>query len=94
MKINEHRVYLAFRLKITFSQFHVYGDALGTGEDYVSSLMDVHSHSEKTYPIFDKQRYFPVLAMQEGVNWTAGNMKGVHSDSMTMDVDWIRVWQK
>jgi hypothetical protein len=92
MALNEHRVY-PLPAENNFSQFHVYGMLWEPGK--ITWFFDGRPlHSEKTYPIFDKQKYFPVLAMQEGVNWTAGNMKGVHSDSMTMDVDWIRVWQR
>jgi beta-glucanase (GH16 family) len=91
-EVNENRVY---RLPASndFSQFHVYGMLWEPGK--VTWFFDGRRlNSEKTYPIFDKQRYFLILAMQAGANWTAGNMTGVHSDSMTMDVDWVRVWQK
>jgi Glycosyl hydrolases family 16 len=76
-----------------FSQFHVYGMLWEPGK--VTWFFDQRPlHSAKTYPIFDKQKYFLILTMQEGADWTAGNMSGVKANSMTTDVDWVRVWQK
>jgi Glycosyl hydrolases family 16 len=76
-----------------FSQFHVYGMLWEPGK--VTWFFDGRPlESVKTYPIFDKQEYFLVLGSQVGANWTAGNLNGVESDSITMDVDWVRVWQK
>ncbi len=79
--------------KTNFSEFHVYGMLWEPGK--VTWFFDQRPlNSVKTYPIFDKQHYFFILAMQAGANWTAGNMNGVEADRMTMDVDWVRVWQR
>ena len=42
---------------------------------------------------FDKQHFFLMLGMQEGANWTLGNMAGVTASSMHLTVDSVRVWQ-
>jgi hypothetical protein len=92
VEINENRVY-PLPTRNDFSQFHVYGMLWEPGK--MTWFFDGRLlHSEKTYPIFDKQKYFLVFSMQEGANWTAGSLNGVRANSMTTDVDWVRVWQK
>ncbi len=83
-----------FRLPATadFSQFHTYGLLWVPGR--VTWYFDnVPLHSEPTYGIFDKQDYFLVIGMQEGVDWKSGNLTGVTAQSLTLTVDWVRVWQ-
>ncbi len=85
--------YFALPEDVAFSQFHVYGMLWTPGE--VSWYFDNHFlHAEKTPGILDKQDFFMVLSMQEGVNWKAGDTSGVTSREMGLNVDWVRVWQK
>ncbi len=75
------------------SQFHTYGLLWDKGR-MTWFFDDKPLHSETPYPIFDRQSYFLVLTMQEGANWKSSDMTGVRTNSMKMDVDWVRVWQK
>jgi hypothetical protein len=78
---------------VDMSQFHTYGLLWIPGQ-MTWYLDGVPIHSEMARPIFDLQNFFVVIGMQEGANWTSGNMTGVTATSMKMDVDWFRVWQK
>ena len=79
---------------VDLSKFHVYG-LLWTPGRFTWYLDNVAVGSSMNAPaIFDKQNFFAVLSAQEGVNWTYGNLSGVTSSTMTLDVDWVRVWQK
>ena len=78
--------------KTDFSEFHTYGLL------WVPGLVtwyfdDVPLHSEKTFDIFDRQDYFLVIGMQAGSDWKEGNLAGVDAQSLTLTVDWVRVWQ-
>jgi len=76
-----------------FSQFHTYGVLWTPGR--VTWYFDNQPlHSESTPAVFDKQDFFIVLGMQEGVNWRYGNLSGVTVPSLTLNVAWVRVWQK
>lgn len=76
-----------------FSKFHVYGLLWVPGK--VTWYFDDRPlHSESTPAVFDKQDFFLVLTMQEGVDWKFGDLSGVTTPSMSLDVDWVRVWQK
>jgi beta-glucanase (GH16 family) len=78
---------------VDFSEFHTYGLLWTPGE--VTWYFDNHPlHSEKTPAIFDRQDFFLVLGMAAGEDWKAGNLSGVPAPSMTLNVDWVRVWQK
>jgi beta-glucanase (GH16 family) len=77
---------------IDLSQFHVYG-LLWTPGRVTWYLDNQPLHSENTPPIFDRQDFFLVLGMGEGQDWKAGNLSGITATSMTMNVDWVRVWQ-
>jgi beta-glucanase (GH16 family) len=78
--------------KTDFSQFHTYGLLWVPGR--VTWYFDgVALHSEATYEIFDRQDYFLILGMQEGRDWEEGNLAGVSAQSLTLTVDWVRVWQ-
>ena len=75
-----------------FAQFHTYALLWTPGQ--VTWYFDgVALHSEPTYEIFDRQDYFLILAMQEGSDWKGGNLTGVSARSLTLDIDWVRVWQ-
>lgn len=75
------------------SQFHTYGLLWKPGQ--VTWYFDNHPlHSEKTPEIVDRQDFYLVLTMQEGVNWTGDDLSGVTATRMTLNVDWVRVWQK
>jgi len=75
------------------SQFHIYGVLWTPGK--VTWYYDNRPlHSEQTPAIFDQQDFFMVLTMQEGVNWKGGDLSGVTAPRMTLNVDWVRVWQK
>lgn len=78
--------------KTNFSEFHTYGLLWVPGR--VTWYFDgVSLHSEQTFEIFDRQDYFLVLGMQEGSDWKAGDLTGVTARSLSLDVDWVRVWQ-
>jgi len=75
------------------SQFHTYG-ALWTPGNITWYYDNRPLHSEPTPPIFDQQDFFMVLTMQEGRNWKNGDLSGVTAPRMTLNVDWVKVWQK
>jgi beta-glucanase (GH16 family) len=75
-----------------FSQFHTYGLLWVPGR-VTWYFDDVPLHSETTYDVFDRQDFFLVLAMQEGSDWKAGDLTGVSAETLTLTVDWVRVWQ-
>jgi Glycosyl hydrolases family 16 len=84
----------AFRLpgNVDLAQFHTYG-LLWTPGKVTWYLDNQPLHSESTAAIFDRQNFFLVFSMQEGEDWKAGNLSGVTASSMTLKVDWVRVWQ-
>jgi beta-glucanase (GH16 family) len=76
-----------------FAEFHTYGLLWVPGR--VTWYFDgVPLHSEQTYEIFDRQDYFLVIGMQEGVDWKEGDQTGVTAQSLRLTVDWVRVWQR
>jgi len=77
---------------VDLSQFHIYG-LLWTPGKVTWYLDNQPLHAESTPAIFDRQDFFLVLSMQEGEDWKAGNPFGVTAASMTLNVDWVRVWQ-
>ena len=77
---------------VDLSQFHTYG-LLWTPGKVTWYLDNQPLHSESTPAIFDRQDFFLVLTMQEGDDWKAGNLSGVTAPRMTLNVDWVRVWQ-
>ena len=84
-----------FRLSdgISLSEYHTYALLWvpGTVTWYLDNQV---LHSEKTPAVFDKQKYFIVFSVQEGVDWKAGVLSGVTANKITLTVDWVRVWQK
>jgi beta-glucanase (GH16 family) len=85
--------YFALPSNTNFADYHTYGLLWVPGR--VTWYFDgLPLHSEPTYDIFDKQDYFLILGMQEGSNWKSGNLTGVTAQTLTLTVDWVRVWQK
>ena len=85
----------AFKLSpsVDFSRYHTYGLLWEPGK--VTWYFDDRPlHSEPTTPIFDKQDFFLVLGMQEGVDWKSGDVSGVSAQTLNLSVDWVRVWQQ
>jgi hypothetical protein len=78
---------------VNFSAFHIYG-LMWTPGKVVWYFDNVALHSEPTPQIVDRQNFYMVLGMQEGVDWKFGNLNDVSATKLTLDVDWIRVWQK
>jgi beta-glucanase (GH16 family) len=77
---------------VDFSQWHTYGVLWAPG--MVTWYLDNEPVlSAPTYPIFDRQNYYLMLAAQEGANWSSGNMTGVTASSMNLYVKWVKVWQ-
>jgi hypothetical protein len=80
-------------MRADFSEFHTYGLLWTPGK--VTWYFDhIALHSEPTPAILDKQDFFMILGMQEGVNWKYGQLAGVTASKLTLSVDWVRVWQK
>lgn len=75
-----------------FSQWHTYGCLRTPGHAawYFDNKLVLTSSLPK---IFDTEDYYIILGMQEGANWTYGNLQGVTATQMTLQVDWVRVWQ-
>jgi hypothetical protein len=77
---------------VDFSQWHTYGVLWIPGR--VTWYFDNNPIlTAVTYPIFDEQEYYLVFGAQEGVNWTGGNLTGVTATSLSLHVDWVKVWQ-
>jgi len=75
-----------------FSQFHTYGLCWEPGR--VTWYFDDRPlHSETTYDILDRQDYCLILGMQEGSDWKSGDLTGVTAETLTLTIDWVRVWQ-
>ena len=47
-----------------------------------------------TYPIFEAEDYYLILSMIEGSNWSYGSLTDVTASTISMDIDWVRVWQQ
>jgi virginiamycin B lyase len=76
----------------SFSGWHTYGLLWVPGK--VTWYFDnVEMGSAPTPAIFDQQDFFIILGSQEGNNWTLGNLTGVSSNSIDLDVDWVQVYQ-
>jgi hypothetical protein len=78
---------------VAFSDFHVYG-VLWTPGSVTWFFDGSELHTEATRSVFDVQDYYLVISMQEGVDFSEGDMTGVTTSSMTVDVDWVRVWRR
>jgi beta-glucanase (GH16 family) len=78
---------------VDFSQFHTYGLLWVPGQ-VTWYFDDSPLHSESTPAVADLQDYLMILGMQEGPNWKIGDLTGVSASRMTLQVDYVRVWQK
>ena len=77
---------------INVTNYHTYGVLWVPGQ--VTWYFDNREVlSAATYPIFDEQDYFLILGMQEGANGSYGNMQGVTASTMSMNVQWVHVFQ-
>jgi hypothetical protein len=91
-KNNKGSNYYQVSNAVDLSQYHVYGLLWVPGR--VTWYLDNQAlFSASTYPVFDVQDYYLIIASQEGENWTYGDMSGVTSSKITVNVDWARVWQ-
>jgi hypothetical protein len=78
---------------VDFGQYHTYGLRWTPGN--VAWYFDNQPIlSSATSPVFDTQDYYLILGAQEGYNWSEGDLTGVSANTIGMDVDWVRVWQK
>jgi len=78
--------------KTDYAQWHNYGLLWIPGK--VTWYFDDKAiHSEATYGVFDRQEYYLVLTEQVGSDWKYGSMEGVNENDMSLDVQWVRVWQ-
>ncbi len=85
--------HFALPADVDLSQFHVYGMLWTPGR--ISWYLDNRFlHAEATPAVLDKQHFFMVFSMQEGVDWKMGDTSGVKHSQMALNVDWVRVWQK
>lgn len=75
-----------------FSGWHTYGVLWVPGK-VTWYFDDVELGSAVTPAIFDQQDYFVVLGMQEGNFWQMGNLAGVSSEALKLNVEWVRIYQ-
>lgn len=84
--------YFAAGSSADFSQWHTYGSLWTPGQ--ISWFLDGRLLGSSNLPaIFDQQNFFLVLSMQEGANWSPGNLSGVSVQDLNLYVDYVRVWQ-
>jgi beta-glucanase (GH16 family) len=75
------------------TEFHTYGLLWVPGR-VTWYLDDKALFSAPTPTVVDSEDFFLVLGSQEGAKWEPGSMDGVTAQKITMDVDWVRVWQR
>lgn len=76
-----------------FADYHTYGLLWVPGR--VTWFFDgIPLHSERTYALFDREEFFIALGMQEGTDWETGDLSGVSARSLTLVVNWVRIWQR
>lgn len=73
--------------------FHTYG-LLWDAQKVTWYFDDKPLHTEASYPVFSTQEYSLIIGMQAGAKWQLGNLEGVKAEEMTMEVSWVRVWQR
>jgi virginiamycin B lyase len=54
---------------------------------------DVEVGTAVTPAIFDHQDFFLVLGMQEGASWQMGNLTGISSEALNLNVEWVHIYQ-
>lgn len=77
---------------ISSSEFHTYGLLWVPGK-LTWYLDNQPLFSAPTPAVVDAEDFFVVLGSQEGVNWQPGSLNDVTAQKITLDVDWVRVWQ-
>jgi beta-glucanase (GH16 family) len=78
--------------RVDYSQWHDYGLLWVPGK--VTWYFDgLPMHSEPTYGIFDKQDYYLAFTEQVGSDWTYGSTSGMDVNDLSLDVQWVEVWQ-
>ena len=77
---------------ITSSNFNTYGMlwTAGTIQFYFNNNLVKTCNIDSK---IDAQNYFLVLGSQEGVNWNYGNTSGVTASNISVNFDWVHVWQ-
>jgi hypothetical protein len=90
---NKKSNYFELPKTVDMSQYHVYGLLWRPG--LVTWYFDNQPlFSANTYSVFDAQDYYLIIGSQEGLDWTYGDLSGVSSSKIAVNVDWARVWQK
>src|SRR5271166_3350362 len=75
-----------------YSGWHTYGVLWVKGQ--VTWFFDnVEMGTAVTPAIFDQQDYFLILGMQEGNFWQGGNLAGVSSKALNLNVEWVHIYQ-
>ncbi len=75
-----------------YSGWHTYGVLWVKGQ--VTWFFDnVEMGTTVTPAIFDQQDFFLVLGMQEGNFWLPGNLAGVSSEALNLNVEWVHIFQ-
>ena len=78
---------------VDYSQWHKYGVLWEPGT--LTWYFDDQPIIAAPAPaITDAQDVELILSSSEGVNWAQGNTSGVTSTDLSLNVDWVRVWQK
>jgi beta-glucanase (GH16 family) len=82
-----------FPVSVDWTQYHDYGLLWEPGGKFTWYLDGSVIHQITGAPsIFDTQSVFLILSMQEGANWSVGNLSGVSVNSLTLDVESINVY--
>lgn len=76
----------------TLSGWHTYGVLWVPGK-VTWFFDDVEVGTAATPAIFDQQDFFLVLGSQEGNFWRPGNLTGVSSAALNLNVQWVRAYQ-
>lgn len=78
--------------KNNFAQWHTYGLLWVPGR--VTWYFDNEVVGTAPTPaIFDQQDFFIILGSQEGANWKGGNLTGVTAQTISLNVEWVHVFQ-
>jgi beta-glucanase (GH16 family) len=93
---NEGSNAYTFPKSVNLSQYHVYGVLWTPGQVswyFDNEFLYSASFPDPAYPAYGTEPYYLILANQEGVEWDFGDLSGVRSRDMQMQVDWVHVWQ-
>jgi hypothetical protein len=87
-----------YPISVDWTQYHTYGILWEPGGVFTWYLDGSAIHSATAagpHPeVFDNENCFVILSMQEGANWSVGNLSGVSANSLTLDVDYFRGYQQ